>query len=308
MASLIIPKGNVFPVKKSDGEQIKPLSNEDNCWTWSRERYLQEKKKSRFVFRKSKNSPFLDENKKQSQWTVYTKIFEEDLENKRNILSDFISDYSNSLGTARLKEININFQYPKPVGLIKHLIERVAGKNSTVLDSFAGSGTTADAVLELNKEDGGSRKFILRRVRRLRRHHHRRTRAPCHQRSPQCQKRLFTRRTRRLLHLLHPGRCHDCRKHAESRKLTRLRKTCKPHLLGRNRKISQQNSQIHRAWRRWLVHRNRRLPLLPHLQTRSDIFGTQRLRAQQHTRPAYRSRPQKQEKAKSHRFRNPSFS
>ena len=53
------------------------------------------------------------------------------------------------------------FENPKPVGLIKRLIQIGAGKDGLILDSFAGSGTTAQAVLELNKEDGGNRKFIL---------------------------------------------------------------------------------------------------------------------------------------------------
>lgn len=53
------------------------------------------------------------------------------------------------------------FAYPKPTKLIKHLIGLVQGKNIIILDSFAGSGTTAHAVLALNKKDGGKRKFIL---------------------------------------------------------------------------------------------------------------------------------------------------
>ena len=55
------------------------------------------------------------------------------------------------------------FTNPKPSGLIKKLIQAVTynDKNAVILDSFAGSGTTAHAVLALNKEDGGSRRFIL---------------------------------------------------------------------------------------------------------------------------------------------------
>jgi len=53
------------------------------------------------------------------------------------------------------------FDTPKPVGLISHFISLVCGKEDLVLDSFAGSGTTAEAVLRLNMEDGGNRKFIL---------------------------------------------------------------------------------------------------------------------------------------------------
>ena len=53
------------------------------------------------------------------------------------------------------------FNYPKPTTLMKYLINMVCGESDIILDSFAGSGTTAHAVLALNKEDGGNRKFIL---------------------------------------------------------------------------------------------------------------------------------------------------
>ena len=54
------------------------------------------------------------------------------------------------------------FDYPKPVSLIKHLINiSTKDKGAIILDFFAGSGTTGHAVLELNKEDGGNRQFIL---------------------------------------------------------------------------------------------------------------------------------------------------
>ena len=53
------------------------------------------------------------------------------------------------------------FDYPKPHSLIEYLINFLCNKNSIILDSFAGSGTTAHAVLNLNKQDGGNRKFIL---------------------------------------------------------------------------------------------------------------------------------------------------
>lgn len=56
---------------------------------------------------------------------------------------------------------NNTFDTPKPSTLIKRVLEVATDKDSIVLDSFAGSGTTAQAVLELNKEDGGNRKFIL---------------------------------------------------------------------------------------------------------------------------------------------------
>lgn len=53
------------------------------------------------------------------------------------------------------------FPFPKPSSLIKHLISIINDNNCIILDSFAGSGTTAHAVLDLNKKDDGNRKFIL---------------------------------------------------------------------------------------------------------------------------------------------------
>ncbi len=54
-----------------------------------------------------------------------------------------------------------NFPYPKPVGLIKMILQISGNENLTILDSFAGSGTTMHALMELNKEDGGNRKCIM---------------------------------------------------------------------------------------------------------------------------------------------------
>ena len=72
---------------------------------------------------------------------------------------------SNSMATQEIKEIfpdhDLPFETPKPVDLIKRILQVATKKEALVLDSFAGSGTTAQAVLELNKEDGGNRKFIL---------------------------------------------------------------------------------------------------------------------------------------------------
>ena len=53
------------------------------------------------------------------------------------------------------------FDYPKPVRLIERILQIASDPDSIILDSFAGSGTTAHAVLNMNKADGGHRKFIL---------------------------------------------------------------------------------------------------------------------------------------------------
>lgn len=79
-----------------------------------------------------------------------------------SVLDGFLTEYGKKDIIALGFKENL-FEYPKPVNLIKLLINSVSkfDKDATILDSFAGSGTTAQAVLELNKEDGGNRKFIL---------------------------------------------------------------------------------------------------------------------------------------------------
>ena len=64
-------------------------------------------------------------------------------------------------GTKQLKQLDISFSNPKPYTLLLQLMRICTGPDSIILDSFAGSGTTAHAVLALNKEDGGNRKFIM---------------------------------------------------------------------------------------------------------------------------------------------------
>ncbi|MCE2687789.1 MAG: site-specific DNA-methyltransferase, partial [Rickettsiales bacterium] len=70
--------------------------------------------------------------------------------------------YGNNEAATQLKNFGIIFDYSKPSELIQALINLVPeNENITILDFFAGSGTTAQAVMELNKKDGGNRKFIL---------------------------------------------------------------------------------------------------------------------------------------------------
>ena len=71
--------------------------------------------------------------------------------------------YMNSVATSETNELigAGKFSYPKPIEFIKDLIKYTSNKDSIILDFFAGSGTTGHAVMKLNKEDGGNRKYIL---------------------------------------------------------------------------------------------------------------------------------------------------
>ena len=69
----------------------------------------------------------------------------------------------NKRGSKDLEELDLKgkFKYPKSVQYIRKIVSYITFENDIVLDFFAGSGTTAQALLELNKEDGGNRRFIL---------------------------------------------------------------------------------------------------------------------------------------------------
>jgi len=74
------------------------------------------------------------------------------------------SQFLTATGSRDIKNIfntKVPFSFPKPVPLIKEILMRVSSSEATILDFFAGSGTTAQAVLELNQADRGKRKFIL---------------------------------------------------------------------------------------------------------------------------------------------------
>ena len=94
--------------------------------------------------------------------------YERNGEQQAKVPSNLITQDECQVGTneeadTELEEIfgSDKFNYPKPTSLIKYLINMVCNENDIILDSFAGSGTTAHAVLDLNREDGGNRKFIL---------------------------------------------------------------------------------------------------------------------------------------------------
>ena len=82
--------------------------------------------------------------------------------NRSELLTDVWLDIKSN-GSRKLKSFlpEINFDHPKSIDLLKRILDIISDKNAIILDFFAGSGTTAHAVLELNKEDGGNRKCIL---------------------------------------------------------------------------------------------------------------------------------------------------
>jgi adenine-specific DNA-methyltransferase len=82
-------------------------------------------------------------------------------ENQSHVVSVLTSLGNTQTTSANLKKDKIYFDYPKPIQLERYLLSMNEGSGFITLDFFGGSGTTAQAVLELSKEDGGNRKFIL---------------------------------------------------------------------------------------------------------------------------------------------------
>jgi len=159
--SFVIPPGRSIPKTIKQGEGIKPLSN-DGVWRWIHGRYLEEYKKGNIVFKKTKTSSLINHNGKKSQWNIYTKIWLTDRIKSGRVPVNYIGNFENRKSSQELKNLDIDFQFAKPTGLIKYLIKITNNDNKIiVLDFFAGSGTTGQAVADLNLSDDGARQFIL---------------------------------------------------------------------------------------------------------------------------------------------------
>ena len=156
-----IPPGKNFPEHLVEGETVLPGAG-DKVWKWIYPRYQQELAANNIVFKRTKTSGLVDEHGNQSAWNIYNKLWLSEQQNKGVVPSNFITEFENRQSAAEMKKLGINFTYAKPVNLIKYLLT-VSNQpsNITVLDCFAGSGTTGHAVLKLNAEDGGNRRFIL---------------------------------------------------------------------------------------------------------------------------------------------------
>ncbi|QIZ67481.1 site-specific DNA-methyltransferase [Geobacillus subterraneus] len=82
-------------------------------------------------------------------------------EKVRHILSVLRNMGTTEQNRSRLEQTGIYFNYPKPLELIQYLLKIGSENDSIILDFFSGSATTAHAVMQLNAEDGGNRKFIM---------------------------------------------------------------------------------------------------------------------------------------------------
>jgi adenine-specific DNA-methyltransferase len=160
--SFVIPPGKSMPKEIKEGAKANPIKG-DGVWRWSIDNGFKDKKHL-LVFKETKNSPLLNQNGKQAKYNIYTKSYLEERKDKGTKPRNFLVDkrFLNRRGSDYLKTLGLDFPYSKPKELIDHLM-RIAHipQDAIILDFFAGSGTTGEAVLDLNNEDKGKRKFIL---------------------------------------------------------------------------------------------------------------------------------------------------
>lgn len=163
--SFVIPPGKTFPEHLEHGEQVTPNSD-DGVWKWVYSTYQREYDLANIIFKETSSSALIDQNGNKSKYNLYNKVWLRDQQEKgkvpANFMVDLLSDYENRQSSAELFEMGIPFDYAKPVDLISYLaVMAKVDKDDIVLDFFAGSGTTGQAVMDLNAEDGGNRQFIL---------------------------------------------------------------------------------------------------------------------------------------------------
>ncbi|WP_367960386.1 site-specific DNA-methyltransferase [Helicobacter acinonychis] len=142
-----------YPIKDPNGDDFYPLAPNGQDGRW--------RKKPEIL---DENHIFWQENSK-GRLTPYEVIYFDEVEFKkiktRTIFSEFGTTTEATKEILSLFNEKKVFETPKPTKLMSKLIQLSANKDDIILDFFAGSGTTGHAVLELNRQDGGNRKFIL---------------------------------------------------------------------------------------------------------------------------------------------------
>ena len=150
------PDTEKLSLEKSKGSiELLPINeaNEEKTWRWGKDTFsakcdtellVRVVKGKHRIFKKRR----LTDSKGKKPKTVW-------VDSRYDASSNGIILLQNIFGT---KDV---FPYPKSLYAVEDMLELLSHKDSTVLDFFAGSGTTGHAVLDLNKRDGGSRKFIL---------------------------------------------------------------------------------------------------------------------------------------------------
>lgn len=156
-----------YGIEAPDGGMIYPngrseFVNDGWIWKWGKDKVKWGLENKFLEFVKSKKSSG-------SKYTIKYKVYE-NVDNEGNIrkkvgraFTNFILEPINQQGNSELMALfgEVPFSNPKPLGLLQYLLNTIVIKDVTILDFFAGSGTTLHATMQLNAEDGGHRQCIL---------------------------------------------------------------------------------------------------------------------------------------------------
>lgn len=142
-----------FGVEAPDGSKIYPKgpSGYDSRWVVGPSTYQKMLKEGKIAWKKNKDG----------EWQPYQKFY---LDGRTQQPSNIWDNFGNKKATKEVRNLFKGekiFDYPKPVSLISQILKISFDEGSTILDFFAGSSTTADAVMQLNAQDSGHRKYIM---------------------------------------------------------------------------------------------------------------------------------------------------
>ncbi len=144
-----------YPIVAPNGEEIYPIgpTGYESRWICGKEKYEELKKENLIEFQY---------NEKENKWQVMQKFYLEGrLKQPSNLWKNI---EGNKKGTREIRELfdgNKIFDFPKPVQLILYALQLITSSSDIILDFFSGSATTAHAVMQLNAEDRGNRKYIM---------------------------------------------------------------------------------------------------------------------------------------------------
>ncbi len=145
-----------FAIKSPDNSNVLPIAPDGNDGRWR-----VGKKRMDYII----NNNLLHWENNNKHWIAYEKVYHDVTKSRKNKQRSILYDVANTGdGTNVLKDlfgVKDIFQNPKPKELVLSFVRNNSGEDDIILDFFSGSATTAQAVLELNQEDGGNRKFIL---------------------------------------------------------------------------------------------------------------------------------------------------
>ena len=146
-----------FPIESPDGTPVYPIgpTGYESRWICSPETAKKMAENHMLAWKKVKRDGI-------EVWQVYQKFY---LENRTKAPGNLWTDVEgNKKATRDIRTIFDSkkvFDFPKPVGFIEKILRIGTGEDDIILDFFSGSATTAHAVMQLNAEDGGNRKFIM---------------------------------------------------------------------------------------------------------------------------------------------------